>query len=1121
MFLRSLPFAVAIAVFTLQLCPVRSAEGQDRPRFFVDRQGPRQNVEQLIFSNDSQRLLACGFDKSVHVWDVGANAKSSPEATDKIAFVKSLRWEIARGIRGVIRCLAVAPKGDELAIAGYSARAQPGDIILMREGDGSVIASLPTPAARAQNVALAGHTRPVLSLDFSPSGNRLISSDLAGEVIVWTSAGNRENWTRSQLFAEEGGDDARQQIVRFLSEDEVLVVRPRGDQRIVQRVDVQTKSQNTVSDSQSTQVGALAVNHDRTRWMHADWNGNVRIRRAVDDRVEFQFRTRLPIVLDAAWGPHDLLAIVSSENSQGKGAGLLELWDAGRQRALDQVTISNVSRVRAVAISPDGQRLATHSEDSGETLVYRLRDDDGNLLAKPLSDGTPARVSGRHRELEKLSIAADGSGVTFNRVNDPQRFLLEYETGTVQALAKPMPSIEVESHGWQPTIDAADGCHVLLKLNNVVAGTIRLHPTDQGPAQSACLVPDAQGNPIAVALGTSNSNGVFVYSLPRDGESPRLLRYLRDHADSVVDLVATTSGDLLVSASDDQTLKLWSLRRLDWSPAEFPNASHWGAVFAIQAGKVRVAELHPDGVAAARGLEVGDVIDRIQGYDANDSQRIIDAVFSRVGAEQTLATLDAVSVLKQNLIQATSVRGVKKAFVIVPAWEPLVSVVVDYRDEWAIWAPRGYFNASAADGGDLFGWQINQGQDKTPRILKGSSFQKEFERPTVIQRILQNATIQGALAGIDTQASIGLTASQIPKVRIVAPAVGSELKAGSKTQIVAEIVFPQGASDGFDVRGEISGQSMGAPVRISRAGATHTYTWSVSPREDLNRIRVFASERNGALRSLFAEDIRQYRGEPAKSDPYRLHVLALASEDYALSSTDGNRSGFAKLEFPIDDVSDFVKSLQEKQRQKLGRFTLGDVIQLEDDEITRQSVRDAIDRLIQNRTQDDVILVYLAGHGTTEDGRFYYVTTQVKTGDSQDIRSRGLPWDELERISRFQGRVIWLIDTCHSGSVVDAKSSVRSAKSTGNLVFAAATGGAAAFEYPALKHGVFSYCVLQGLDGKADGALDASRSDGEVFVDELIGYVKQTVMEITGAQQRPVATPAELQDLILPLVRVE
>ncbi|QDV66435.1 hypothetical protein Poly24_01210 [Rosistilla carotiformis] len=167
-----------------------------------------------------------------------------------------------------------------------------------------------------------------------------------------------------------------------------------------------------------------------------------------------------------------------------------------------------------------------------------------------------------------------------------------------------------------------------------------------------------------------------------------------------------------------------------------------------------------------------------------------------------------------------------------------------------------------------------------------------------------------------------------------------------------------------------------------------------------------------------------------------------------------------------------------------------------------------------------MILVYLSGHGTTEDGNFYYVTTKVKSNDSQDIVSNGVPWQELERISRFQGRVIWMLDTCHSGSVVDAKSSVRSAKSTGNLVFAAATGRAAAIEYPQLKHGVFSYCVLQGLDGKAGGAIDASTADGEVFVDELIGYVKQSVIEITGASQRPIATPTELQNLMLPLVRV-
>jgi uncharacterized caspase-like protein len=68
-------------------------------------------------------------------------------------------------------------------------------------------------------------------------------------------------------------------------------------------------------------------------------------------------------------------------------------------------------------------------------------------------------------------------------------------------------------------------------------------------------------------------------------------------------------------------------------------------------------------------------------------------------------------------------------------------------------------------------------------------------------------------------------------------------------------------------------------------------------------------------------------------------------------------------------------------------------------------------------------------------------------------------------------------------------------------------------ENDTLKHGIFTYFLLEGLRGKAD-----ADQDGVVTVDEAYAYVSKHVPQATGQEQNPVKKGTVEGRLILSVI---
>src|SRR5262249_34953303 len=105
-----------------------------------------------------------------------------------------------------------------------------------------------------------------------------------------------------------------------------------------------------------------------------------------------------------------------------------------------------------------------------------------------------------------------------------------------------------------------------------------------------------------------------------------------------------------------------------------------------------------------------------------------------------------------------------------------------------------------------------------------------------------------------------------------------------------------------------------------------------------------------------------------------------------------------------------------------------------------------------------------------------------------------VPWHALqEAIESAKGRRFLFVDTCHSANAYNAR--LGNAAYHANIIaYAAATFDQEALDDPALGHGLFTYAVVEVLEGKA-----ALRTKGQISSKDLADYVTKRVDDLARA----------------------
>lgn len=230
----------------------------------------------------------------------------------------------------------------------------------------------------------------------------------------------------------------------------------------------------------------------------------------------------------------------------------------------------------------------------------------------------------------------------------------------------------------------------------------------------------------------------------------------------------------------------------------------------------------------------------------------------------------------------------------------------------------------------------------------------------------------------------------------------------------------------------------------------------------------------------------------------------------------------ADLEYAANDARDVALALE----QECG-FERANILLLTDGEATRRGLEAGFDWLAKTAGPADLVLIYIAGHGTS------IVDREGDEADGDGLDECVLPCDAVlldpatyltddelgQRIAELRaGAVSLVLDSCYSGGqgrVVGASghetpqgdSVARDVMTAGiggpvRGVLAACSPRELAYEDPTLQHGVFTNFVLSGLASDS-----VAGADNVLTLSELSDYVVRSVTE-WGRQSGDAQTPA-------------
>jgi len=168
---------------------------------------------------------------------------------------------------------------------------------------------------------------------------------------------------------------------------------------------------------------------------------------------------------------------------------------------------------------------------------------------------------------------------------------------------------------------------------------------------------------------------------------------------------------------------------------------------------------------------------------------------------------------------------------------------------------------------------------------------------------------------------------------------------------------------------------------------------------------------------------------------------------------------------------------------------------LTDYQATTGAVLSVIDDLGQYLTADQGTFVfYFSGHGFAQDKANYLATYE---SDMNDLERTGLSLERVIDRLRATGarRHVLFIDACRDDPNTGSKNLNNPGSfkefdlAEGTQILFSTKYGGKSYEYSQLGHGVYTYYLLQGLDGKA------RREDGLLTFTKLADYVSVSVKD--------------------------
>lgn len=722
----------------------------------------------------------------------------------------------------------------------------------------------------------------------------------------------------------------------------------------------------------------------------------------------------------------------------------------------------NVRPVSSIAFSKDGKMLASGSYDS-------------NLRLVDFSAGKGLQtLSGHRSRISSVAISPDGKRIASGGFDCEAR-VWDATTGSEVAVlkghSKPILGIAFSPDGKMLASASQDETAIVWRTSDwTQLATVTLHKKDQYGASSVWAV---AFSPDSSILATASNDKTVRLSKASDGKE---IRVLSGHMGGVCALSYSPDGKILATSGFDGTLKMW-------------DSSTGNEIRSIHAGETTVWSLafSSDGrtLATAHDEKVVKVWDVASGKEKMAFSGFTGAVYSLcfckegkqvacAGAEGTISFWNS---------ESGKITGTFVPFA---------------NSEWVFYTADRRFDCSMY-GSQYCGWVSG---------LSYSSFE-QFEERYRVKSLFERAM---SASGAPEQKTADKSLPTPPDIIIKDPEDGATT-ASDEIEVKVTVLHSK------DIKGVdlfVNGKSAATRglLVVKKSGAQDKRKFDFNLKGKLetgeNMISVQAIDEDGVKSQ--AESIT-ITCTPQKIARPHLWLLAVGLSQYADTNIPSLKYG----------ASDAVRFMEAAREQGKDLYEEVHAFLLTDQKATRKGILKAISEIGKGATQNDVAVIFIAGHGQKDNENNYYFVTY--DAELDDLLSSAMQWRDIEAgLERIGTRKkFFMADTCHSAGIVGKRGIIENlqplvekmVKSEGVVFLFSSKESQVSYEDSKWGGGVFTSALVEAIQNR-DSKVDTD-GDGGISVMEIQQYVTRRVQELTkgmpdGVQQPRCASQKDYTD---------
>ena len=444
-----------------------------------------------------------------------------------------------------------------------------------------------------------------------------------------------------------------------------------------------------------------------------------------------------------------------------------------------------------------------------------------------------------------------------------------------------------------------------------------------------------------------------------------------------------------------------------------------------------------------------------------------------------------------------------------PTKKQLYTYIQINRNDWLTKTPSGHFDGSKS-ALELVNYVSGM------EVVNIESLFDKYYTPGLAKSVMKGEKLNDTGGNFnDMLKTRPELAFQIPNSKARTALIKNDSTVISKSKtFTIDVAIIENKEDVSEIRIYNNGKLIETESReqdlVFRGSKEYAKTFEINLVDGLNNLKAVAVSKSKIESAPIKMQVH-FDGEAAKTD---LFIFSIGINSYKNSNYN--------LSYAVKDAQDFSKAITKGGEQIFNKIH---AVSVEDAKATKAEIKATFAQLIETIGPEDVFVFYYAGHGVMSEvsalspADFYIITHNVTSFYGQNVLTKeGVSATELLEYSKdiAAQKQLFILDACHSGGALNVlasrgadsreKAIAQLARNTGTFFLTASQDVQYANESGDLKHGLFTYALLEILQGDVTAMLGTNQ-DNKITINEMKTYVEERVPELSekyhGSAQYP------------------